>query len=717
MLSRRFDRVTRFTRRDAVRLAVVTILLVGGLTAILSIGDLPQAYNLQEGSVAPQQIRAPRAIRFESTVQTAAARQAAADTVEPQYDFGADTASSLARRQLETLATALAPVDAAFAGQLTPAQRSTALKATLAGDLLRRPEDARRHGRRAMVAGRGRGNARARDAPALRAARLGDGGRATQPGWALLLQLTDDERGLATEIVDPLLVPNSTYSAELTAAKRQAAADAVVPVEVGVAKGEVLIDAGRKVTAADIEKLEALGLTEARLDIARIAGWFLLAALVVILYLAWLWRYRQELWHRARTLALLGLVLLVTAFAYKLTAGRSILPFFVPGAGAGMLVAILLGAGPATVLSFFLAVIAGASNDLSLELATYVFVGSLTGILAVRRGDRVAVFIQAGVAIAVANVVVVSIFSLLGTRDITGVLQLFGASAAAAAGAAVATVGTFQVVGNLFGILTVFQLLELANPSQALLRRLLLETPGTYHHSLMVGNLAERAAEAIGADPLLARVAAYYHDVGKLENPGRLHREPGRRGEHPRSPDAGSQRPAPEGARLRRDRHRLQGEAPEAADRVHPAAPRDGPHELLLGEGARRGGGAVRRSRDGRRARGRRRARRAPLPPQRPEAPVEGGGDPHARRRGRGLGPLARQPRRADDPGDGQPDHRRAPRGRPVRRVRADAPRHRAGPRGIRGPAAGDVPPADRLSPEQDRRAGGSPRGGRGRGT
>ena len=71
----------------------------------------------------------------------------------------------------------------------------------------------------------------------------------------------------------------------------------------------------------------------------------------------------------------------------------------------------------------------------------------------------------------------------------------------------------------MFGIVTVFQLLELANPSQPLLRRLLVETPGTYHHSLMVGNLAERAAESIGGDPLLARVAAYYHDVGKLSNP------------------------------------------------------------------------------------------------------------------------------------------------------------------------------------------------------
>jgi cyclic-di-AMP phosphodiesterase PgpH len=83
----------------------------------------------------------------------------------------------------------------------------------------------------------------------------------------------------------------------------------------------------------------------------------------------------------------------------------------------------------------------------------------------------------------------------------------------------VVAVGTFALLGNIFGFTTSFQLLELANPSQPLLRRLLLETSGTYHHSLMVGNLGERAAEATGADPLLVRVAAYYHDVGKLANP------------------------------------------------------------------------------------------------------------------------------------------------------------------------------------------------------
>jgi putative nucleotidyltransferase with HDIG domain len=120
---------------------------------------------------------------------------------------------------------------------------------------------------------------------------------------------------------------------------------------------------------------------------------------------------------------------------------------------------------------------------------------------------------------AVVNVAVVTAFTLIGERDLAGLLQLWGAALAAAGGSAVAAVGSFVVLGNVFGITTSFQLLEMANPSQPLLRRLLLETPGTYHHSLMVGNLGERAAEAIGADALVTRAAAYYHDIGKLANP------------------------------------------------------------------------------------------------------------------------------------------------------------------------------------------------------
>src|SRR4029079_871588 len=161
----------------------------------------------------------------------------------------------------------------------------------------------------------------------------------------------------------------------------------------------------------------------------------------------------------------------------------------------------------------------GAVNSNEVEFVAYLFFGGMAGIISIRRGDRLQVFVQAGLMVAIANVLVVATFGFLGSHHARGVIELVGAAALSAGGAAVAAVGTFAVLGSVFGILTVFQLLELANPSQPLLRRLLVETPGAYHHSLMVGNLAERAAEAIGADPLMTRVAAYYHDVGKLANP------------------------------------------------------------------------------------------------------------------------------------------------------------------------------------------------------
>jgi putative nucleotidyltransferase with HDIG domain len=194
-----------------------------------------------------------------------------------------------------------------------------------------------------------------------------------------------------------------------------------------------------------------------------------------------------------------------------------------------MIVAVLLDAVAAMVLTALIALLAAAvssavattaaGTSAGVELAAYVLLGGIAGIVAVRRGDRLTVFVQAAVAVFVVNALVVTVFSLLGARDLRGVVELWFAAATSAGGSGIATVGTFAVLGSVFGILTVFQLLELANPSQPLLRRLLVETPGTYHHSLMVGNLAERAAEAIGADPLLARVAAYYHDIGKLSNP------------------------------------------------------------------------------------------------------------------------------------------------------------------------------------------------------
>ena len=281
----------------------------------------------------------------------------------------------------------------------------------------------------------------------------------------------------------------------------------------------MIVRKGDPITPLELEKIQAFGLTDARVDLAKLAGWALLASLIVGLVLAWIWRFRPTVWHRTNVLLLIGLLLVFTTLALKLTAGRSVLPFFVPTAAAGILIAILLDASAAVILTAVIAVIGGAVNGNSLEITAYIFLGGLAGIVAVRRGDRLNAFVQAAIAIFVVNALVVTTFSLLGERDITGVVQLFGAGRRG------------RRLGRRGGRLLRRPRQPVRDPdgrsscSSSRTRRsrscagCSIETPGTYHHSMMVGNLAERAAESIGADPLITRVAAYYHDVGKLANP------------------------------------------------------------------------------------------------------------------------------------------------------------------------------------------------------
>jgi cyclic-di-AMP phosphodiesterase PgpH len=521
MLTQRVEAISRFTRNDATRLGIAAVILVLILTAVLGADIVPQQpLDLQAGDLAPRDIVATKTMEYESPSKTALAREQARSEVQPQYDFTSDNAAAIAQAQQSTFEDRVKSVDQTFASDLSAEGRKSFLEIAVPG--------LSAASRATLVA------LDPADWPALRteAARVLDAlERAelrdtaveeTRTRLAGLMAggLDQDQRDLAAELISSLVVPNSSFSAELTAQEEARRVEAVQPVMVPIAQGQTIVRKGDRLTPDQIETIDAVGLSGERgPDVATFAGWAILAVLLVGVLLGWIWRFRPGLWHRDNVLLLVGLLLAGATIALKITAGRSILQYFLPTAAIGMVLAILLDASVATVVVALVALIGGALNGGSLEFAAYVFLGGLAGIITIRRGDRLQMFVQAAFAVFVVNAAVVTVFSLLGARDLQGIAELWFASAASAAGSGVAAVGTFAVLGSVFGILTVFQLLELANPSQPLLRRLLVETPGTYHHSLMVGNLAERAAEAIGADPLVTRVAAYYHDVGKLENP------------------------------------------------------------------------------------------------------------------------------------------------------------------------------------------------------
>jgi putative nucleotidyltransferase with HDIG domain len=520
MLTSRAPALARFTRQDASRLAIAAGSLIVALTAILAVDLTPsESAQYAVGEVAREDVISQKVISFESKSLTADAQRTARAAVPFQYDYTSEKAIAIAAEQARAFTERVQRIDTAFGSELTREERTGLLEVAVP-DLTPK----------ALLTLEGLDAARwaaVRD----EAARILDATVRTELrdtevaetratiGSRMGGDLDETERMLAAELIAPLVVPNSSFDQGLTDQARDRAAENVQPVIVHIALGQIVVRKGSPVTAADLEAISELGLgQDAGPNLATTFGWFLLSALIVTTLLAWIWRFRPSLWHRDNVLFLIGILVIGTVLALKVTAGREVLGYFLPTAAIGMLVSILLDASIATIVMAIIAIAGGALAG-TVEFAAYVFLGGLGGIIAVRKGDRLQVFVQAAIAVFLVNAMVVTVFSLLGARDVRGVLELWFASAVSAAGSSVAAVGTFAVLGSVFGILTVFQLLELANPSQPLLRRLLVETPGTYHHSLMVGNLAERAAEAIGADPLVTRVAAYYHDIGKLANP------------------------------------------------------------------------------------------------------------------------------------------------------------------------------------------------------
>jgi membrane-associated HD superfamily phosphohydrolase len=305
----------------------------------------------------------------------------------------------------------------------------------------------------------------------------------------------------------------------------------VAPITYSVRKGEIVVPAGERIDDVTQEKLISLGLLDPQPDFARAAGWFLLAALTVALLLSWLWRFRPEFWHRDSALLLIGILTIVTVAAFKATGDRSVLPYFVPAAAVGLLLTILLDSGVAILVMGVLAIVGGAIVG-TLDFATYVFLGSMAGITIIRRGERASNFVQAGIAMALVNTIVVSVFALLGERDVTGLVQLIGAGLLAAAGSAVAAFGTFAILGNIFGITTSFQLLETGQPVAAAAAAAATRDAG-HLPPLTDGGQPGRAGRrchrrGCAADTrrgLLPR-------RGQAQQPARLHREPGRHGKH-----------------------------------------------------------------------------------------------------------------------------------------------------------------------------------------
>jgi putative nucleotidyltransferase with HDIG domain len=497
-------------------------LIALALFVILAVPLMPGSIGLKAGDVATEDIRAPRSATFVSQSQTNAARDEAAKAVAPQYvaigpladikarqlasydQMSSQIASVLGRRDAGDLAPGESAVETLRSvSDLSVAQAEQIAQMSLAE--WRSVTDAGREVLESAFSG------------PIKEDELADVRQQVRNN--ITEDLGPRDRELAGDLAAGRVAPTSQVSEQATAAARERARNEVKPIEVSVAEGVFVVRDGDQVTTQQMEALEALGLTEARTNAPALAGNALMATIVSALLIGFLWRFEPEVWYRNRSLLLFALALLVTAVAMRIAADSALWAFVVPTAATVLLTGLLLGGPAGGAMTVTLAALGGVMNDASLEPTLYILAGGAISLLAIVRAERLNAFVRAGLLLALSNVAVIVAFGLLNQQDVGTLLQGIGAGAVNAFLSVVLALGSFHMLGNLFGIMTVFQLLELANPSSRLLRRLLLETPGTYHHSVMVGNLAERAAETIGADPLLARVAAYYHDIGKMKNP------------------------------------------------------------------------------------------------------------------------------------------------------------------------------------------------------
>lgn len=520
------------------RIAIFTALLAAALfVALFPAGST--GVDIDEGRLAAETIRAPKDVTYTSEVLTQRRRDQAAATVAPILVFDA----GMRTRQLGR-------VDAILA-EISRIRTATTLDATQKSAALTNIDGVELTPRAAVLA-LALTDIEWEAVSVQARLYLGDaldatiGPEQSTEARAALQARAAGELGegvgvLVVEIAGALIEPNQIVDEEATQAARERAREAIQTVTVATEQGEVVLRAGEIADAAAIEKLRQLGLLRDDLaadDIAGVALLAIVAAAALGLYLA---AMRPLAAGGARRLTLLAIVIAVVV-----AAGRVATPAFLPDddrlylihmapfAAAAMLavtlvdlpVALAVAALVALLTAFSATFYSGAPSAAAFRpmdavaLAGALFAGGALGATATMGAERFRSYLVAGAAAAAGSFIMLLAFWLLDPARETADLPWI-ALAATVGGLAsgLVTLGALALFGTVLGLTTTLRLMELAQLDQPLLRRLRETAPGTFHHSILVSSLAERAADATGANALLVRVGSYYHDIGKTLQP------------------------------------------------------------------------------------------------------------------------------------------------------------------------------------------------------
>ncbi|MEK4486510.1 HD family phosphohydrolase [Psychrobacillus sp. FSL H8-0484] len=345
---------------------------------------------------------------------------------------------------------------------------------------------------------------------------------------------SDDYMNVLLFIARGTIVATEVINEEQTQLRIEQAKASVDPTR--ILQGQILVQKGEIIDREVYRQLELLGMLTNKASKASYKP-YIGVGLFVILTMWVLFgqtiHRREKTINNAKNLIVVAFSLIVSVLMMKVLQSVAnnfdvIIAFLFPTAIVSMLVYLLVNERAAFITSFVVSAYAGIifqegyTNVFQMEISLYILFGGIAGIFAMQRMYNNSQILRSSLIVASVNTLFIVFYILMTktTYEFTDILFYIGAAVLSGILSGALTIGILPFFESVFGILSTMRLIELSNPNHPLLKKILTETPGTYHHSLMVANLAEAACEVIGANGLLARVGCYYHDVGKTNRPG-----------------------------------------------------------------------------------------------------------------------------------------------------------------------------------------------------
>lgn len=326
------------------------------------------------------------------------------------------------------------------------------------------------------------------------------------------------------------IVPNDIYDPEQTDIRKKQAIQSVEPIK--ILQGQVIVQEGHLIDHESYHQLELLGLLKSNPTIKPYIGLGIFVFLIIGSLYLYFSTFRVSEEKKQNYLILLSLIFIISLLLMKIIGLMADLEldkigYLFPAAMAPMLIRMMLNERFAFIITIILAACGSIifhdeiTGSVNIEIAIYILFSGTAGILLLTNRNRKSNILQAGFFISIINILIIFFLLFLGNGQFTKMEYLYYTIFAFVSGllSAILTIGLLPFFEAGFGVLSTLKLIELSSPNHPLLKKILTEAPGTYHHSVMVANLAEAACEAIGANGLLARVGCYYHDIGKTRRP------------------------------------------------------------------------------------------------------------------------------------------------------------------------------------------------------